>query len=148
MTNVKYLMSNKNGPAGRRAGFTLVELMVVMTIMMVLTAIGVVSFQASTSKSRDGRRAADLDKIRFALEMYRQDVGGPYPLEAGVMSTLVPKYLQSEPTDPKTKLSYPYKPSGYTYSLFAYMENAGSATAVSQTVYCGGVVCNYEVKNP
>lgn len=133
-----------------KKGFTLVELMVVMTIMMVLTAIGALSYSQAVIKSRDGRRMSDLSKIQNALELYRHETGGPYPASDVVASTLVPKYLESMPTDPKTKDVYPYSlgATSYRYSLFAAVENLGSTTPVmSQTISCGSITCNYEVKS-
>ena len=59
----------------RKRGFTLVELVVVITIMMVITAIGVVSFSGINKKSRDSRRMSDLDKLAIALEVYKQENG-------------------------------------------------------------------------
>ena len=115
-------------------GFTLVELMVVMTIMMVLTAIGVVAFSQVSLKSRDGRRQSDLEKIRTALELYRQDTGGTYPGVDNIESALVPKYIQAIPVDPKTKVPYSYNPNGYTYSILTTMESIGSTNLAG--AYC------------
>ena len=132
-------------------GFTMVELMVVMTIMMVLTAIGVVSYQQASIKSRDSRRAADLEKIRIALELYRQEVGGTYPANSTVMtSLLVPKYIQMMPSDPKADRNYQFINllNGYGYALLAGMESLGSTTTTDVTQNCGALTCNYEVKNP
>ena len=126
----------------KKVGFTLVELIVVITIMMVATMIGVVSFQAANKKSRDGRRMADLEKIRIALEMYRQD-NAIYP---PIKDNLVTKYLQAMPVGPKGVTDvYTYTRtvgSSYTYTLDATVEDVGSTNCPS----CGGMV--YRVTNP
>lgn len=134
----------KRGRAIRQAGFTMVELMVTMTIMMVLTAIGVVSFQQASLKSRDNRRVADLEKIRVALGLFSQESGTTYPTEANLETVLVPKYLKSMPTDPKAGNVYKYvldplnSGNKYTYALLANMESDGSTTPTDVSITCDG----------
>jgi len=120
----------------KKNGFTLIELIVVVTIIAVLTVIGVISYSGTNSRARDSRRMADLEKIRIALELYRQNVGSTYP----TMNTLVTeKYLQSEPLDPKTGIKYTYNRSGYSYTVDAIVEDSGSSNV------SGGI---YRVTNP
>lgn len=59
----------------RRAGFTLVELLIVMAVMSILVGIGINTFSIAQKKARDARRKADLRQIQTALEIYRQDYG-------------------------------------------------------------------------
>ncbi len=63
-----------------RKGFTLTELLVVITIIGLLSSIATVSFTSSRMKGRDGRRLADMDTIRKGLEIYNIDNGG-YPTD-------------------------------------------------------------------
>lgn len=51
-------------------GFTLVELLVVISIIMLLTMVVFASFEESRKKARDSARAADLARIQSALEIY------------------------------------------------------------------------------
>lgn len=83
----------------RRAGFTFIEILVVATIIGVLATIGAVSYRSANIKSRDGKRQADLEQIRAALEMYRAD-NSTYPA-TGSLSSLTPTYIQSIPNDPR-----------------------------------------------
>lgn len=123
-------------------GFTLVELVVVVTIIMVITAVGAISFQSASTKARDGRRKADLEKIRLALEMIRQ-VGNTYPASEALLS---PTYLPSWPEDPKSGQLYLYtRASSYAYTLDARLEGEGS----NLSTQCGtSISCNYRVTNP
>lgn len=68
---------NKNLNQGKK-GFSLIELLVVATIIIVLTTIGVISYRTASIKSRDSKRKADLETVRQALVLYRSDVGS-YP---------------------------------------------------------------------
>lgn len=66
----------------RRRGFTMIELLVVVTIIAILTAIGIVSFTSTNQRARDAKRIADLNQVRTALEQYKTDTSvssGYYP---------------------------------------------------------------------
>ncbi len=98
-------------------GFTFVELLVTISIVAVLTAIGMVSYSSTSVKSRDTRRKADIESIRSALELYRTDVGN-YPVLTAdgngcINSTQIVNgatvYLSPVPADPKNGASYCYK---------------------------------------
>jgi len=130
-----------------KKAFSLIELIVVITIIMVVSMIGIVSYQGANYKARDGKRMSDLEKIRVALEMYRQEYGY-YPLSAS--SSLVSDYLQSWPEDPKGG-SYYYNRSigtSYSYTIDAQVEGVGDTTG-SYGDNCGSSgICNYRVTNP
>lgn len=117
----------------KNKGFTLVELLVVIAIVIIISTVGMVSFSATSKKSRDSRRMADLEKIRLSLEMVRQ-IGSTYPATATVQTILVPSYLQSWPSDPKAN-SYVYnRVTNYSYTLDATMEDLGS-TNMAGNIY-------------
>lgn len=124
-------------------GFTLIELIVAITIIAVVTAVTVVSFAGTNKRARDSRRMADLEKLRVALEMAKQ-IGVTYPATGTLSTVLVPNYIQSIPTDPKSNIIYPYERGAtyYTYSLYAVMEDVGNTTGD----YTGDY--NYRVNSP
>ena len=130
-------------------GFSLIELVVVMTIIMVVAMVGVVSYQGASRKARDGKRKADIEKIRVALELYRQE-NNYYPV-AG--SDLVSDYLQSWPEDPRNYSYYYARGVGtsYAYDVYAQMEGAGETNGTySENCGVGDSVgvCNYQTSNP
>ncbi len=51
-------------------GFTLVELMVTISIIAILTGIIITNLTSSRSKARDAKRVSDLGQIQLALELY------------------------------------------------------------------------------
>lgn len=55
--------------------FTMIELLVVATIVIILTTIALVSFSQANISVRNGKRKADLETLRQALLLYRQDYG-------------------------------------------------------------------------
>lgn len=126
--------------------FTLIELLVTIAIIAVLTGLSLVAFNASRAIARDGKRKADLEAIRSALEIYRSDKG-EYPLQ---LPSLQPDYIASVSTDPNDPARiYSYTPTCTTictgYVLCAAVELGG--TAVSGCGSCG-VACSYKTTNP
>lgn len=124
--------TKKNGHACRQAGFTLIELIVTVTIIAILTVVGMVSYSGTSKKARDNRRMADLEKIRVALELYRQGTGSTYPADGTLNTTLVPKYIQAIPTDPKgDSYIYDQTGTGYTYTIGTSLEETGVGYSVT-----------------
>ncbi|MFA7300924.1 MAG: type II secretion system protein [Candidatus Shapirobacteria bacterium] len=123
----------------RNKGFTLVELLVVMTIIVVISSVAMVSYVGSGKKARDSRRIADLEKIRLSLEMAKQ-VGSTYPVSLTPLETM--NYLSKLPVDPKTGLyRYAVVNNNFGYTLDATMEDLGSTNGSYSSGY------NYRVTN-
>ena len=62
-------------------GFTLVELVIVITIMSIILVLGVVNLRSSQATARDQERKTDIDNIARGLEgFYTNSTGTPsYP---------------------------------------------------------------------
>lgn len=90
----------------RKAGFTLVEIVVVISIMAVLTAVIYSSFDASKALSRDQQRVSDISTIQLALEQYFYKYG-VYPVTLAD-SKFIPAFLYAIPTPPLSSDS-PYQ---------------------------------------
>ena len=56
--------------SNNRSGFTLVELLVVISIIGMLSSLAVVSLNSARIKARDAKRLADVRQIQTALELY------------------------------------------------------------------------------
>ena len=56
-----------------KKAFTLVELIVVITILAVLWTIAFISLQSYTISARDSVRVADLNTIKSAIEYARRE---------------------------------------------------------------------------
>jgi general secretion pathway protein G len=90
------------GSVARRRGFTLIELIVVLTIIGTLLAIAVPRYFSSLEKSRETILKQDLSVMRDALDKYSADKGHfPEALDGLVTD----KYIRSIPVDPYTKKS-------------------------------------------
>jgi prepilin-type N-terminal cleavage/methylation domain-containing protein len=66
-----------------RRAFTLVELLVVISIIGLLSTIAVVSLSSARLKGYDAKRTADIKQITTAMQLYYQD-NGTYPVPASL----------------------------------------------------------------
>lgn len=151
----------------RLSGFSLIELLVVISIIVLLTTIAVSSYGNFQKNSRDVKRQADLKIIQSALEQYHADQG--YYASTSAMadaSTKILKYdqpinmgskiyLKSLPRDPRYSVDinfnylYEASPSGCDntssycrkYRLCAKLESPPSGSSCS----ISGANANYEV---
>lgn len=157
----KDLLKNRHRPHG----FSLVELLVSVSIIAILIAIGIASYATINKQSRDAKRKSDLEQIRAALEMYRAD-NGYYPSAGsgswvaassstdtlvGLTPALVSTYIPVIPTDPKSSQNYMYLARNavagvyYAYCLSAALEAENPADSCTSTLPTGH---NYGLKNP
>ncbi len=156
----------------REKGFTLMEMIIVVGIILILTGIGFSNYIFSIAKSRDTRRKSDLATISKAIQAFANDFGS-YPLAssgqmiacdynnqgliacdwgqpmAAFINNRTVTYLGETPADPDGDQNYYYEASadGGSFSLFAALENDQDPSyRTDLTQACGtGVTCNYQV---
>jgi len=80
------------------AGFTLIELMIVVAIIGILASIAIPKFAALINKSKEGATKGSLAAVRSALQVYYADTEGTYPADDLSCLTANGKYLKSIPT--------------------------------------------------
>ncbi len=126
-----------------KAGFTLFELLVVISIIAILIAVISTSYAAAQKRARDARRRQDIKAVQKALEQY-QAMNSSYPVNCDPGSTYLPGGL---PSDPKPGSSYSWKcaADGTTYCICAHLEekNKGNATTVGTSSACSYGTGNY-----
>jgi general secretion pathway protein G len=85
-------------PASRARGFTLLELVMVMTIIIILAAIGITSYQNIRMKAQETILKENLRQLRKLIDQYGADREKlPQSLD-----DLVPNYIREVPIDPIT----------------------------------------------
>ena len=84
------------------AGFTLLELLVVMTIIGILAAIAVPALRDSPKRAREATLRGDLFTFRSVIDQYKGDKG-MYPVDLAVL--IKDGYMRKLPIDPMTKAS-------------------------------------------
>lgn len=114
-----------------KKGFSLVELLVVITIIAILSVVAYTAVGGQTIKARNSKRQQDLSSIQAALELYAIENNNIYPDELDDGNTsqpekdLVPKYMPKMAVDPATKQKYSYGLDGNkrTYQLATVLED-------------------------
>ncbi len=124
----------------RNAGFTIVEMLIVVTILAMLAGVLIPVLEDSASTSRDARRAADLKSVQAAVEAFHRvnglypDTGNRWSNELGTAESygpdgyipdLVPEFLPALPKDPEEGTDfgsegYAYRSDGTNFKLVAW----------------------------
>lgn len=141
-----------------KAGFTLLEMMVVLIIIAILAAVTWGNFFSSLVKGRDSRRKQDLEMVVKALDVYYND-NRSYPLTAKFPAwgqplphptpALAVSYMTKLPEDPSSPgFVYCYESSdGSYFKLYAHLENANDPKKLPADVLCNGVNYNYGISS-
>lgn len=131
-----------------RRGFTIVELVITVTIIGILLTLAVVNMNASQINARDSERKADVEAIALSLESFfsnRPDTGSATPLS----NTYIGTNRLSKPLiiadlneiDPKVLNAPNYEDNGTQTSVIAATNTAQSTAdiqpqpTISQYVY-------------
>ena len=87
-------------PLRRERGFTLVELLIVISLISILAAMGLVQYRNSVTSTKESVLRTDLFRMRDAIDQYYADKGKyPSSLDALVSDG----YMRKIPEDPITK---------------------------------------------
>lgn len=131
-----------------KRGFTLIELMIAISIIAIISAIGLVSYSQAQKIGRDARRKQDLRQIAVALELFYQK-NKRYPCSGtgvvtiptawqasnatlswltdnslscgwgGSNQIITPLYINKMPTDPLSDDGIPAGVTGYGYAYYS-----------------------------
>lgn len=103
----------------RKRAFTLIELLIVITIIGILAVALIPRLTGGPGRARDAQRKADLQQIATALEFYANDNAGSYPSATTnncVSGLSLSSYLTNVPADPSGDgWSTTYCSTGYAY---------------------------------
>ncbi len=91
--------STVTGNWRRQSGFTILELMVVMTIIVTLATVGMVQYRNSVIYAKESVLRDDLFKIKDAIDQYYADKNQYPPTLDDLVSS---GYLRALPKDPFT----------------------------------------------
>ncbi len=122
------------------SGFTMVELLVVLSLIVILATIGMSQYKNSRIYASESVLKTDLFRMRDAIDQYYADKG-QYP--AALDALVSEGYLRKLPDDPFTKSSTTWQtvpaepdPNNPTAELGIYDVKSGSeATALDGTRY-------------
>ncbi|MCP4523433.1 MAG: prepilin-type N-terminal cleavage/methylation domain-containing protein [Candidatus Gracilibacteria bacterium] len=129
-----------------KQGFTLVELIVVATILVILAVIGFASYSDSIPDARDAERKSAITQLKSSLMRYKQE-RAVYPLATSATgvtlsgttvvyhgdfdNTIRMSNLDKLLIDPKTKTHYKYSitTNKQEFQIAASLENGGQTKA-------------------
>ena len=124
----------------RSDGFTMIELLVVLALIVILATMGMTQYRASVVHAKEAVLKTDLFQMRDAIDQYYADKNQwPSTLDALVSEG----YLRKLPEDPFTKSATTWQtvpaepdPNNPTAEVGVYDVKSGSdATALDGTKY-------------
>ena len=135
----------------RYSAFTLLELLLTITILAIVIAISVSYITNQVYKANDASRKGALNRIRVALEEYEKDnncypPASPNPLVCSPGTGLAP-YLAKVPCDPVTGNPYSYEPGVLAacpawYRIYTKLQNS-TDTSIIKSIGPGGAYNYY-----
>lgn len=136
-----------------KKGFTLTELLIVMTLIAFLVIMSVLMVSTQIFKANDARRKAESRRIGIAAEEYEKD-HGCYPRMEDIVcepGTFLQPYLNKIPCDPITKKDYLYvvDPDAtcpHWYRVYVQLENEKDPDYIQNLGPSG--VYSYESSSP
>jgi len=126
--------------------FTLLELLVVISIIGILIALGAAAYSTAQKKGRDARRSSDIKALQNGFEQFYAKNGAyPATFAAAVDVTIFPAGL---PTDPRDAAAYvtASRTSATKYCVCALLENS-TGNATGSTGSGDTVACTYGTGN-
>lgn len=122
----KFLPKSAKNPQG----FTLVELLVVVSIIGILSVVGVTVFTGVQKNARDARRKADIESISKSMETnYNEQTGVYVPL---ALTMFASNTIPTDPAPSATCLGNPCR-----YCVKGSTANCGADLTAEPTVAVG-----------
>ena len=87
-------------PDGFAAGFTLIEMMIVVAIMLILLSMAAGRYEMSITRAREAALKQDLSVMRRAIDQYTIDKQEP---PQSLQDLVTAGYLRAIPVDPFTR---------------------------------------------
>lgn len=123
----------------KRKGFTLIELIVVIALIAILSAVILISYSGAQKRSHDSKRKADLNAIATAAMAYYSSHKSFYGANGSVDITAEPLvsegFLSEMPIDPLGNNYYLYllttAKEGSVYAKMETNDIVGNQCAVS-----------------
>lgn len=109
-----------------RQGLTLVEILIVITLLAVLFFLSFMVYSSQVSKAYDAKKKDDLERLRFALQEYYEN-NQCFPAGLNCGQPFLP-YLETVPCDPQTGRPYLYLAEAAAcpnwFKLYSQLRNA------------------------
>lgn len=125
----------------KKNAFTLLEILVVISIIGILVALGTAAFTTAQKKGRDARRQADIKAMQNGFEQFNSREGR-YPLDQGEAGDVI-IFPAGLPEDPKNSGDNVYyfnldASIGSTYCICASLESTPGNSSSTHCSYEDG----------
>jgi len=105
-------------------GFTLLEILVVISIIGILIALGASAYSVAQKKSRNARRQGDLKQMQNAFEQFYAVNNSQYAATGTNCDGMQGQFPANDlPLDPKDKVDYVCTGSAADYCACAVLED-------------------------
>ena len=147
-----------HNPNPCRRGFSLIELLIIVTILGILAAIVIPKFSNASDATKASALASQLNTVRKSLELYRTDHNDTYPTDAQLITSQWQVLVNSTDISGNTAGSdhgpYFQKPpiNSFTNTSTVAADNSGAwqynaATGVIQAVVPQSIIDRAEELN-
>ncbi len=113
-----------------KSGYTLIELLIVISIIGILVGLATVSFSSIQRKSRDAKRRGDIKAMQTAFEQYYLRNGA-----FAACNTMNVAFPGGLPVDPSSGAQYTCTGTAATYCACAFLENGGGNSSNGSCTY-------------
>ena len=100
MLGTHYKFAKRSGQRARLRGFTLLELMIVLSIIMILMAVAVPVYNQTVIQSRESVLRSNLNTLRNIIQQYTLD---KQKAPQGLDDLVTAGYIRQIPIDPMTR---------------------------------------------
>ena len=104
-----------------KKAFTLIELLIVMTVIAILAGILIPSFRSYQQEAWNTKAEADISGLQLAVESFIRAHDNRFPEGLDELITSTPRYIQKLPRDP-------YRTSGVFYGYTLLSKKPGNET--------------------
>jgi len=133
-----------------RQGFTLIEMMIVISVIAILIGVLLPSFRGSQDEAATQRARSEMRTIATALESYYIHNSSAYPSVLTSLTTVTPRIISRVPDDPfrgaGNAYTYARDSNGVYYVVWSYGPDrtvglTGISTAGALTGTQGDDIC-------
>ncbi len=129
----------------KKNGFTLLEILVVISIIAILVALGTAAYSTAQKKGRDARRQSDIKAVQNGFEQYYTK-NSAYPATSTQANdaTFFPAGLPKDPKNTGNNV-YTFNMGAGGFCICALLESGtGNASALPAS---GATTCSYGTGN-
>jgi len=126
----------------KRNGFTIIELLIVITVIAILVGIALPRFRGMQEEGNINKAKAELRTLQTAIESYYIHNSNTYPSALSSLTSATPNIIGAAlPTDPfNGSNNYGYATDGASPVKYYVIYSVGAGTAATATVSTAGVV--------